>query len=362
MVTTARRQTLRRGGRDETGEVSWERLDSRGEMGEDGDVDETAEARRETMVTHMETTNARRQRRDGRGWTPRRQRHRSPNARMCHFIRECRTRMRDMEQQTRQGGNNNQASASTSNSNPILPSPGAIVPYKAPSQDVRNNQGSGSSNGGYNGDYNAGYGSYYNNNYRRPWYSDQRDKNERVEKMCNWMSGEMEERERIKKEKEEAARKEEAAKKEKEIEEKKLAEAKEKEDFKESIGRMVQSQMRYVCEEVLGRKVGEGERLTVSTAAEIRRRTEAEILKSHESEEIQKKDEEILKLKKAMADLQSDRTGIGFAEAGQSAPDPGRSISKGESWLADQRNGVNGRSYWWEESNINPCEGKGEEA
>ncbi|GBG83410.1 hypothetical protein CBR_g37124 [Chara braunii] len=200
--------------------------------------------------------------------------------------------MRDMEQQARQANGNQ---ASTSGFAPVLPTPGAMVPYQAPLNDVRNDPATGSGNGGYYGGYSGGY-----NNYRRPWYSEPRDKNEKVEKMWSWMSEEMEERQRLRREREAVIKKELEEKKKKEDEEKRLAEIKDKEDFKTSIGKMVESQMRTVCQEVLGKKVGEGERLVLATTAEIHRRTDA----NHDSQEIQKKDEEIIRLKQTMAEMQ----------------------------------------------------------
>ncbi|GBG79824.1 hypothetical protein CBR_g30088 [Chara braunii] len=216
-----------------------------------------------------------------------------------HFIRDCRTRMRDMEQQARQS-NGNQASTSGSASAPSAPS--AIVPYQPPSNDVRN-QTFGNSSNEYNGGYGNGYGGY-NNNYRRPWNTDRYDKSDKVEKMWNWMSEEMQERERIKKEKEIAIKKEEDDRRKREEDEKRLAEAKEKEEFKASIELMVQSQMRSVCEEVLGRKVVDGERLVAAATTEVRQRTEAVAKTNQVDEVLREKDEEIVRLKEAMAEMQ----------------------------------------------------------
>ncbi|GBG88648.1 hypothetical protein CBR_g48179 [Chara braunii] len=114
----------------------------------------------------------------------------------------------------------------------------------------------------------------------------------------------MEERQRIKKEREAIIKKEQEEKKKKEDEEKRLAEIKDKEDFKTSIGKMVESQMRSVCEEVLGRRTGEGERPLLATTAEICRRTDAEAAKSQDNIELLRKDEEITRLKQAMAEMQ----------------------------------------------------------
>ncbi|GBG59567.1 hypothetical protein CBR_g49827 [Chara braunii] len=199
---------------------------------------------------------------------------------------------------------------------PLSGAVGTIVPYQTPSNDVRNNRGSGGyyegsgggynngyngdNNGGYNGAYNSGYSGTYNgghnNGYRRPWQPDQREK---VKKMWNWMSGEMEERERVRKEKEEVAKKEEDAKKAKELEEKRLAEAKDKEDFKASIGQMVEGQMRRVCEDLLGKKVGEGVRLIATPTEEVQRRIKNKTQKNLTQDEHKKKDEEIARLKQA---------------------------------------------------------------
>ncbi|GBG58681.1 hypothetical protein CBR_g82 [Chara braunii] len=124
--------------------------------------------------------------------------------------------------------------------------------------------------------------------------------------MWSWMAEEIEERQRIKKEKEEIKRKEEEEKKRKEEKEKRVADQKDKE-FKASIGKAVEAQMRVVCEEVLGRKVGQGEQPAVSATAEIRRRAvdiDADGKKIAEMESIRTKDEEIAKLKRTIADMQ----------------------------------------------------------
>ncbi|GBG69789.1 hypothetical protein CBR_g4619 [Chara braunii] len=121
--------------------------------------------------------------------------------------------------------------------------------------------------------------------------------------MWSWMSEEMQERQRNKKEKEIAVKKVEEDRRKKDEEERRLADAKEKEEFKAGIGLMVQSQMRSVCEEVPGRKVVEGERPVAATTTEIRRRTEAIAKENQEREELRKKEEEIVKLKEAMTEM-----------------------------------------------------------
>ncbi|GBG58908.1 hypothetical protein CBR_g24259 [Chara braunii] len=208
--------------------------------------------------------------------------------------------MRDMEQRSRLGGGN-QASWSE-----IPSAQRAMVPYQAPSSDVRNDRGSESSGGGYAGGYGGSYGgSGGYGGYRRPWYPD--DANSKVERMWSWMTEEIEERQRIKKEKEEIKRKEEEEKKSKEEEEKRVADQKDKEEFKASIGKAVEAQMRVVCEEVLGRKVGQGKQPVVSVTTEIRRRAidiDAKGKKIAEMESIRTKDEEIAKLKRTIADMQ----------------------------------------------------------
>ncbi|GBG74660.1 hypothetical protein CBR_g19068 [Chara braunii] len=83
-----------------------------------------------------------------------------------------------------------------------------------------------------------------------------------------------------------------------------VTEAKDKEEFKASIGKMVESQVRSVCEEVLGRKIGEGERPLAATTAEIRRRTYVEAQMNHEGEDLRKKEDEIVRLKQTMAEMQ----------------------------------------------------------
>ncbi|GBG73801.1 hypothetical protein CBR_g17140 [Chara braunii] len=222
--------------------------------------------------------------------------------------------MQDMERQSNQanqGYQGNQANlASSSNSVSISQAPGAIVPYQASTNENRENQGYG----GYGGNYNNGYGGGYNGGYRRPWNPEQRDRNEQIDKMWSWMSGEMQEKDQLRKEREEATRKEEEAKKVREIEEKRLAEAKDKEDFNASIGQMVDNQMRRVCEEVLGKKVGKGERSLTPATEEIRKRTEAEKKKRYAEEEIRRKDEEIVRLKCEMANIQGTSSHSSMAE------------------------------------------------
>ncbi|GBG65166.1 hypothetical protein CBR_g49962 [Chara braunii] len=122
--------------------------------------------------------------------------------------------------------------------------------------------------------------------------------------MWSWMAEEIEERQRLKKEKEEAKKKEEDEKIKKEAEVKQPAEAKDKDDFKASIGRMVQEQMCTVCEEVLGRKVRQDERPFVAVTTEIRRRADADSQKAVEDEVLRKKDLEIGRLKQMVAETQ----------------------------------------------------------
>ncbi|GBG91830.1 hypothetical protein CBR_g53721 [Chara braunii] len=207
-----------------------------------------------------------------------------------------------MDQQARQAGGNQ---ASTSASAPGPSASGAIVPYQALSNDVRNDQTHGSSGGGYNGGYGGRYGgSGGYGNYRRPWYSQPSDKNDKVDKMRSWMSEEIQERQRLKREKEECKRKEKEDKRKKEAEGKRLAEIKDKEDFKASIGKMVETRMRSVCEEVLGMKTVQGEQPAIVMAAQIRRRADVDSQKALETDALQSKEEEIARLKKAVADLQ----------------------------------------------------------
>ncbi|GBG87921.1 hypothetical protein CBR_g46289 [Chara braunii] len=219
-----------------------------------------------------------------------------------HFIRDCRTRMRDSEQRPRQAGNN-QASSSGSPS-----AQRALVPYQAPSNDVRNHHSFGGNGGGSNGGYGGGYGGSGDyENYQRPWSSDYNDRNGKVEKMWSWMAEEIEERQRLKREKEENKRKEEEERRRAEAEEKRLAEIKDKDEFKASIGKMVETQMHSVCEEVLGKKGSQGEQPVLPTTIEIRRRTastEAEGKTISESDSLLAKDEEIARLKQAVADMQ----------------------------------------------------------
>ncbi|GBG89709.1 hypothetical protein CBR_g49562 [Chara braunii] len=216
----------------------------------------------------------------------------------CDLRLKCRTRMRDMERQANQA---NQASSSNAASAPILPAPGAIIPYQAPSNDVRHYQGTGGYNGGSNSGYNSGG---YNNSYRRSWNSGQSYQGDKVERMWNWMSEELAERERTKREKDEATKKENEAKQQKEAEEMKLADKREKEEFKASIGLMVHNQMKQVCEEVLGKKMGDGDLMISKTVDEIRRRAEAEKPNDKDMDACRKKDEEIFRLKCSMAELQ----------------------------------------------------------
>ncbi|GBG67000.1 hypothetical protein CBR_g74686 [Chara braunii] len=64
---------------------------------------------------------------------------------------------------------------------------------------------------------------------------------------------------------------------------------------------MVQNQMRSVCEELLGKKV---ECSVTATTTEVRRRTEADAKTNQEGELLGKKEEEIVRLKEAMAEMQ----------------------------------------------------------
>ncbi|GBG91251.1 hypothetical protein CBR_g52137 [Chara braunii] len=121
------------------------------------------------------------------------------------------------------------------------------------------------------------------------------------------MAEEIEERQQLKREKEENKKKEEEEKKRKEEEDKRIAEQKDKEDFKASIGKTIETQMRVVCEEVLGRKVGQGEQLILSATAKIRRHTmdnDSGAKKASEMEVLRTNDDEIVKLKRMVADMQ----------------------------------------------------------
>ncbi|GBG90984.1 hypothetical protein CBR_g51642 [Chara braunii] len=204
-----------------------------------------------------------------------------------------------MEQQANQFNRANQALSS--NLALILQAPSAIVPYQELSQDVRVNQGIGGQAGGYDGGFNSGgssggYNGGYNEGYngRRSWNSDYR--HDKVDRMWTWMSAEMAERKSIKKEKEGAARREEELRMKNEAEEKKCKKEKDKEGFKTSIGCMVGSQMKWVCEEVLGKQVEIREPFVISTTEDGRRRTSNHSKKDLEDDASKRKDEEIQKL------------------------------------------------------------------
>ncbi|GBG69274.1 hypothetical protein CBR_g3973 [Chara braunii] len=178
--------------------------------------------------------------------------------------------MRDMARNEQNAQNfNNQASSS--NSPPIFQAPGALVPYQPPPNDGRSNNNSNVSNND-SGYYSRGAGGY-SGGYRRSWNHDSREKGDRFERMWSWMSSKMQERERVKKEQERKARDEEEGRRVRELEEKKLAEQKERDDFKASIGAMVQNEMQQACEQVLGRKVTVGENPLVAAMQEVCRRT-----------------------------------------------------------------------------------------
>ncbi|GBG79344.1 hypothetical protein CBR_g29494 [Chara braunii] len=134
----------------------------------------------------------------------------------------------------------------------------AIVPYQGPQS--RNDGGSGYNNGSYNSgsnSYNRGYDN--NQRYNRQWTGGYRDReqerDDKVNRMYDLLSEQMEKREQCKREIENQKRLEEEKNKLKDEEEKRAQAIKDREQHEARLGKIVRTSVKAVCESALGRKV-----------------------------------------------------------------------------------------------------------
>ncbi|GBG79255.1 hypothetical protein CBR_g29306 [Chara braunii] len=178
-----------------------------------------------------------------------------------HFIRECPFRFQpngaEMAARIRENGS---AGYNSGGGQGLLQAPtqssgtsNAIVPYQAP-QD-RGQAGNG-------GNYQRGGNTYYGRrNYadeQRYWYKDwdrERERDEKLDRMCGLLSEQVEERERRKQESAKLELLEEEKKKLQAEEDRRIQANKEREQQEARLGKIVRTSVKAVCESALGRKV-----------------------------------------------------------------------------------------------------------
>ncbi|GBG81415.1 hypothetical protein CBR_g32091 [Chara braunii] len=161
---------------------------------------------------------------------------------------------------------------------------------------------------------------------RRPWqrgyreqegYREQgnsRGRADRFERMWGFVSKEMEENERLVKEREKKRKEEEENKRQQEQDEKRRKEQQEKEDFQVNLGKLIKGSTAEVCESILGKKVAPTESVCAEIHIELRRQAIAagkkpvqEDKQESETERLRRENEEMkVAMRMSLADKEID--------------------------------------------------------